>query len=99
MLGRDGYAKIAGLGGNYGLESLTVGKRHTPGTAPHETVTTFPEPDLSWDADWRDLVASIEEGRAPEVDATAGYAVMKMVGDVYARAADSRAIAGLVPSR
>lgn len=96
--GRDGYARIDGLGGSYGMESLTVGRRRIAGAVPHETVTTFPEPDPSWEADWRDLVASIEEGRAPEVDAMAGHAVMKMVGDVYARAADTSATIGLVTS-
>jgi predicted dehydrogenase len=99
VFGRDGYARIDGLGGSYGVESLTLGRRRTTGSVPEETITTFEEPDPSWEADWRDLVASIEDGRAPEVDAKAGLAVMQMVGDVYARAAQANPVAGPVSSR
>jgi predicted dehydrogenase len=89
VTGRDGYAKITGLGGSYGVESLTVGHRGTEGSVPNETVRTFPEPDPSWGADWSDFVAAIEKGGAPEVDASAGLAVMTLVDDVYARAAQN----------
>jgi predicted dehydrogenase len=98
VFGRDGYARIDGLGGSYGAESLTLGRRQT-GSVPDETTATFEEPDPSWEADWRDLVASIEEDRAPEVDAQAGLAVMEMVDDIYARAAQTRPLAGPVSSR
>lgn len=99
VFGRDGYVRIDGLGGSYGVESLTVGRRQMAGAVPEETVTAFAEPDSSWEADWRDLVASIEGDRVPEVDAAAGLAVMKMVSDVYARAAETSPAVGLVSSR
>jgi predicted dehydrogenase len=95
---RDGYLRIEGLGGSYGPESLTVGRRRAVGGAPDETAVTF-EQDVSWEADWHDFIASIKEGRAPEVDAEAGLAVMKIVDDIYVRAAQNHATAGLVPSR
>jgi predicted dehydrogenase len=88
VLGRDGYARIDGLGGTYGVESLTVGQRNTEGGVPNETLTTYGEPDPSWEADWRDLIACIEEGRSPEVDAGGGLAVMRLVDEVYSVAAN-----------
>jgi predicted dehydrogenase len=99
VIGRDGYARITGLGGSYGVESLTIGRRGAEGSVPEETVMTFTEPDPSWDADWSDFVASIENNRPPEVDALAGLTVMNMVADVYAHAAQTSQIAGLVSSR
>ena len=87
VLGRDGYVWIDGLGGSYGVESLTVGRRRTEGGVPEETTTTYDAPDPSWEADWRDLIACIEEGRSPEVDAGGGLAVMQLVDEVYSLAA------------
>jgi predicted dehydrogenase len=86
VAGRDGYARIDGLGGSYGEELLTVGSRSTAGSAPNEAVTRFNQPDPSWRADWDDLLTSIETGRKPEVDADEALAVMQLVDDVYARA-------------
>jgi predicted dehydrogenase len=82
VLGSDGYARVEGLGGSYGVESLTVGRRRAEGGPPDETVTTYDAPDSSWEADWQDLVSSIEEGREPEVDADGGLAVMQLVDQV-----------------
>jgi predicted dehydrogenase len=87
VLGRDGYAKIDGLGASYGVETLTIGRKRSVGGVPEETVTTFNEPDPSWEADWRDLIACIEERRSPEVGVDEGLAVMRLVDDVYHRAA------------
>jgi predicted dehydrogenase len=95
---RDGYLRIEGLGGSYGIESLAVGRRRAVGGAPEETVLTF-EQDASWEADWHDFMASVQEGRAPEVDAVGGLAVMKIVDDVYLHAAQNIAPPGLVTSR
>jgi predicted dehydrogenase len=82
--GRDGYARIDGLGGSYGVETLTVGRRGSEGTVPEETVTDYDQPDPSWNADWSDLITSIEGGRAPEVGGDEGLALMQLVDEVYA---------------
>jgi predicted dehydrogenase len=99
VFGRDGYARIDGLGGSYGVESLTVGRKKTEGSVPEETVTKYEQPDESWESDWHDLITSIEEGRDPEVDAEAGLAVMRLVDGVYARAAETSHSAVRVSSR
>ena len=99
VLGRDGYARIDGLGGTYGVESLRVGRRLTEGGVPEETITMYDTPDPSWEADWRDFVASIQQGRNPEVDATDGLAVMHLVGDVYSMASKPHTSATSLSSR
>jgi predicted dehydrogenase len=91
-VGRDGYLRVDGLGGSYGTETLTVGKHTAEGVAPDEIVTTFPDPDRSFDADWSDFVAAIDSTRKPEVGADDGLAVMALVDDVY-RVADKAAAA------
>ena len=99
VLGRDGYARIDGLGGNYGAETLTIGRRRTEGGIPEEVISTYDGPDPSWEADWRDLIASIEEGRSAEVDADGGLAVMQLVDEVYSLAAKTSGATGsLTPS-
>jgi predicted dehydrogenase len=99
VFGRDGYARIDGLGGTYGAESLTVGRRRTEGGVPEETITKYEQPDQSWEADWRDLITSIEERRDPEVDWEAGLAVMRLVDEIYARAAKTSDAASRASSR
>lgn len=96
---RAGYVKVSGLGGSYGAESLTIGQVGSEGSVPHETVTTFSEPDPSWQADWSDFVAAIEDDHAPEVDALAGLAVMKLVDNVYTHASRTSQVPPLASSR
>lgn len=98
VLGRDGYARVEGLGGSYGVETLTVGRKRAVGSVPEETVIRFAEPDPSWEADWSDLISCIEEERSPEVGAHEGLAVMRLVDDVYRHAASAGRPARLLPS-
>lgn len=86
IAGRDGYARIDGLGGSYGPETLTIGLRQADGGVPEETVISYDQNDVSWQADWADLIAAIEDGREPEVGADQGVAVMQLVDEVYLRA-------------
>jgi predicted dehydrogenase len=86
-LGRDGYARVDGLGGSYGNESLTIGRRLGDGAIPEETTTKYEQPDACWIDDWRDFIESINGGRSPEVDASQGLAVMKLVDRIYSAAA------------
>jgi predicted dehydrogenase len=98
VLGRDGYARIDGLGGAYGTESLTIGRRMDDSSAPIETVINYAQPDASWTDDWRDLIESIERGRAPEVGAIDGLAIMELADRAYARAAATSPAEEMEPS-
>jgi predicted dehydrogenase len=92
VFGRDGYARIDGLSGSYGAQSLTVGRKKIEGGVPDETVTRYDQLDGSWDEDWQDFISSIEGPRHPEVDAEGGLAVMRLVDEVYSRAKTGSAV-------
>jgi predicted dehydrogenase len=96
---RDGYVRVDGLGGSYGAETLTVGRRRMAGGVPEENSTAYDTTDQSWDADWRDLVTAIETGREPEVGPDGGLAAMRLVDDVYALAAKTALTAAAEPAR
>jgi predicted dehydrogenase len=99
VLGREGYVRVDGLGGSYGVETLTVGHRKAEGGVPLETITRFEHPDQSWEGDWRDLISSIELERDPEVGPEGGLAVMRLVDEIYSRTHGSGHPAMSVSSR
>ena len=90
VFGRDGYALVDGLGGSYGRETLTVGRKRLVGGVPQQTVTRYSAPDPSWHADWRDFIECIEQGRPPEVGVEDGLAVMRLVDSIYSGSAHPR---------
>jgi predicted dehydrogenase len=92
VFGRDGYVRVDGLGGSYGAETLTVGRRRPEGGVPDESVTEWNPPDTSWEADWLDLINAIENQELPEVDAEGGLAVMTLVEDIYSLHAQAESV-------
>lgn len=77
----EGYATVQGLGGSYGNEVLTVGRRHED--APFsEAKTYFRGADTSWDAEWADFAAALQ-GARHLIDPHAGAAAMGIVEAVY----------------
>lgn len=84
IYGRDGYLGVEGLGGSYGTETLTFGRRKESSEPPTEERLQFSGPDRSWEDDWDDFVESIESGRRPAANGDDGLAVMRLVDSVYA---------------
>lgn len=83
VFGRDGYIHVEGLGGSYGVETLTVGHRRPESGPPVEERFKFPGPDLSWQAEWREFTAAIREGRQPLASGEDGLAVMRLIAALY----------------
>jgi predicted dehydrogenase len=83
VYGRDGYLSVDGLGGSYGTETLTIGRRQKDAASPAEERVAFDGPDPSWQGDWDDFLDAVELGRRPAVDGEDGAAVMRMVDAVY----------------
>ena len=81
--GRDGYVRVDGLGGSYGPESLTVGRRHAQSGPPTEEVRVFDNEDHSLDDDWIDFLDAIEFGQRPAVAGEDGLEVMRLVRAIY----------------
>ncbi len=92
VFGRDGYVKVEGLGGSYGVETLTVGHRLPESGPPREEQVVFDGADSSWQDDWEDFMDAIETGRPPEVSGVEGVEVMKLVEAVYRASRDSERV-------
>ena len=86
IYGRDGKLEINGLGGPYGVESLTF-YRMLPEMGPPETTRwEYPFADRSWDAETAEFIAAIEEGRKPIGDAAEAMATMSVIERIYQEA-------------
>jgi predicted dehydrogenase len=83
IYGRDGKLQIEGLGGSYGVESLTF-YRMLPGMGPPETTRwEYPFPDHSWEAETAEFIAAINQGRQPIGNAEEAVATMSVIERVY----------------
>jgi len=83
IFGSEGYLIIEGLGGSYGTETLRVGRRRPQGGSPDEQILEFPGPDISWEEEWREFVAAIEQRREPLGNGWDGYQANRMIEAVY----------------
>ncbi len=90
VVGRDGFARVDGIGGSYGDETLTVGIRAAQSGPPAERRIVFDGPDRSWEDDWGDFIDAVQTGRRPEADGEDGLATMRIIQAIY----DSRALTG-----
>jgi predicted dehydrogenase len=83
IYGHDGKLEINGLGGSYGVESLTF-YRMLPGMGPPETTRwEYPFPDRSWETEIAEFVAAIRERRRPIGDAAEAVSSMSVIERVY----------------
>ena len=83
IYGRKGKLHLEGLGGSYGVESLTL-YRMLPGMGPPETTRwEYPFPDRSWEAETAEFIAAINEGRRPLGDANEAVATMAVIERIY----------------
>jgi predicted dehydrogenase len=83
VLGQEGYVRVDGLGGSYGLETLTTGHRRPESGPPREEHIEFPGPDESWQAEWREFTAAIRERRRPLADAEESLGTMYTIAALY----------------
>jgi predicted dehydrogenase len=83
IYGRHGKLEINGLGGSYGVESLTF-YRMLPGMGPPETTRwEYPFTDRSWETETAEFIAAIHEGRRPIGDVSEAIACMSVIERVY----------------
>jgi predicted dehydrogenase len=91
LFGHDGYIIIDGLGGGYGTEKATLGKKVFFEPFRDET-TEFRGGDISWFEEWKELLAAIEEKREPLGSGYDGLEALKLVNAVYHSAQTGSAI-------
>jgi len=84
IFGRDGYLIINGLGGSYGVETLTLGLRRPESGPPLEETWEFPGPDPSWQLEWQEFISAIRENRQPVGNGLDGYQAARIIDGIYA---------------
>jgi len=82
LFGEDGYIIIEGLGGGYGTEKVTLGKKDFFGPFKDET-TEFRGGDISWTEEWKEFIKAIEEKREPSGSGADGLQALRLVNAVY----------------
>lgn len=82
LFGREGYALIEGLGGVYGTMKATLGRRSWSGPFAEE-VLEFHGEDLLWQAEWREFIAAVTEGREPVGSGRDGLRASLLVERLY----------------
>lgn len=90
--GSDGYLKVDGLGGSYGDETLEFGRRRREGGRPGIEVFNFPKLDISWNREWQEFIAAIEEQREPVGDGDDGLKANVVIEAMYESSARKRAV-------
>jgi predicted dehydrogenase len=91
LYGRDGYIAVEGLGGGYGTERAIFGRRDF--AAPFaEEVVEYRGEDRSWQEEWKEFVAAIEERREPLGSARDGLEAMRLVFAAYESAKAGRTV-------
>ncbi|MBI4445346.1 MAG: Gfo/Idh/MocA family oxidoreductase [Acidobacteria bacterium] len=83
IFGEAGYARVEGLGGSYGDETLTVGKRRSEFGAPVEERFVYHGEDESWKEEWREFKKAIECGTVPLGSGEDGLAIAQLVEAIY----------------
>lgn len=92
VFGRDGYLLVDGLGGSYGVERLTLGRRRPESGPPVEEVWEFPGEDRSWELEWVEFTSAIAEQRAPLGDGRDGLAAARVVDAIYRSATTGQTV-------
>jgi len=92
IFGERGALIVEGLGGSYGIETLTLHERAPRGGAPASRVEQFEGPDESWRDEWAAFLAAILDGAAYDGGPTDGVAVMTMLDGLYRSASTGRVL-------
>jgi predicted dehydrogenase len=93
IFGKTGKLQIDGLGGSYGVETLTFYKMRRELGPPDVEKWEFGGPDLSWQTEFDEFVSDIASGKSSGPTAEDAYAALKIAETVYA---GNRTAAGVV---
>ena len=83
IYGRTGKIDINGLGGSYGPERLTYYQMLPQMGKPEASEFIFDGPDVSWDLEFREFLADIEQGRDPNPGLRDAQAALRIVETLY----------------
>jgi len=85
IYGQSGKLEISGLGGSYGVESLTHHKMLPEMGPPETTVWEFPMQDDSWALEVRTFISDIEGQTVESENLDDAMKVMTIIGEIYSR--------------
>lgn len=83
IYGRNAKLTVEGLGGSYGIERLTLHKMLPQMGPPETTSWEYPFPDGSWNAEFQETVAAINEKRRPIGDIADAHALWTIIDAAY----------------
>lgn len=92
LFGQKGYLTINGLGGSYGVETLTVGKRRPESGPPIIEEFVFDGPDSSWQLEWTDFVGAIRDGHQPLAHGEDALRTMEVIAAFYESASTGQSV-------
>jgi predicted dehydrogenase len=87
IYGRTGKIAIDGLGGSYGVETLTWYQMKPEMGPPDATSWPYAGPDESWALEFQAFLADIAARRTPDAGLAAARAALVVVEAIYARSA------------
>lgn len=82
VFGTNGFLSIEGLGGSYGLETLTLGKRKDEFGVPVIETHTF-EVDTSWDYEWSEFIKACAGEPSAIAGGFDGFAANSIIESAY----------------
>ena len=82
VFGEDGYIRVEGLGGGYGVEKLYLGKREFD-LPFQDTVVQYRGADNSWREEWKEFSNAIKDGREPIGSGFDGFQAMRVALAAY----------------
>ncbi len=86
IYGTKGALEINGLGKSYGIETLTIYKRHKLGKPPEIIEKEFKDNDNSWEHEWIDFILAIESKNSkvlPMSNENESLEVMRTISKIY----------------
>ena len=82
VFGKDGYVRVEGLGGSYGVERAILGRRSF--VAPFtEKVIEYRGTDVSLQEEWKEFISAIHQQREPLGSGYDGLKALKLVYAIY----------------
>lgn len=88
IFGKDGYIFLNGLGGTYGEQQITYGKRSFDLPFNDQTIY-FRGSDTSWGQEWKDFVNLIEKKKLSD---ESGYKAVNIIENIYKSAKKNKVI-------
>lgn len=92
VYGRDGYGQVEGLGGSYGTEKATLGKRDFSRPFTEETLEFRAVNEGPWLEEWREFASAIADNREPLGNGYDGLQAVRLAYAVYRSSASGEIV-------